>query len=230
MGPGHINRALNTTHSNARQARSLFARKVMQRGAYEGLHLPYLAPFLRYSLERGKVARPGPATATRWCWWRASSIRSCIAEPAIRRPAGRRSAAPPAGRLTRRDRPAGAASCAEPGRGAARAPTKETKGAEMTPEQLDGFACIVCGRSDRPMVPIYVETPTSTMVFRCSSCDCPGGDINPACLSGNEGMRVVLVTAGMIATMSNGGGPRAKSRQTATTTQSRRSLMNRARR
>lgn len=38
--------------------------------------------------------------------------------------------------------------------------------------QLDGRACIVCGRDDRPMVPIYVETPTSTMVFRCETCAC----------------------------------------------------------
>lgn len=63
MGPGRLNSALNSTHSIARQARSVFARKPVQRGAYEGLHLPDLEPFLRYSLDRGKTARPVPATA-----------------------------------------------------------------------------------------------------------------------------------------------------------------------
>lgn len=63
LGPGHTNRALNSTHSLARQARSLFARRPMQRGAYDGLQLPDLDPFLRYSLDRGKIARPVPATS-----------------------------------------------------------------------------------------------------------------------------------------------------------------------
>lgn len=42
----------------------------------------------------------------------------------------------------------------------------------LSESQMDGRACIVCGRGDRPMVPIYEETPTSTMVFRCSGDDC----------------------------------------------------------
>ena len=43
----------------------------------------------------------------------------------------------------------------------------------LSPQQLAGCACIVCGRSDRPMVPIYVETPTSAMVFACVACPAP---------------------------------------------------------
>lgn len=42
----------------------------------------------------------------------------------------------------------------------------------LTEAQLDGRACLICGRTERPMVPIYVETPTSTMLFRCESCEC----------------------------------------------------------
>ena len=34
-------------------------------------------------------------TATRWCWWSASWIQRCIAEPVTRRPAGKRSGEPP---------------------------------------------------------------------------------------------------------------------------------------
>lgn len=61
LGPGAVNRALTSTHSIARQARSLFAARPMQRGAYEGLRLPDLEPFMRYSLDRGKIAKPKPA-------------------------------------------------------------------------------------------------------------------------------------------------------------------------
>ena len=39
-------------------------------------------------------------------------------------------------------------------------------------EQLSGCACIVCGRGDRPLVPIMVETKWATMVFRCQVCSC----------------------------------------------------------
>jgi hypothetical protein len=42
----------------------------------------------------------------------------------------------------------------------------------LSADQLSGCACIICGRGDRPMLPLYVETPTSTMVFHCRTCDC----------------------------------------------------------
>lgn len=63
FGPGALNRALNSTHSNARQARSLFAARPVQRGAYRDLQLPDVGQWLSYSLDRGKTAKPVPASS-----------------------------------------------------------------------------------------------------------------------------------------------------------------------
>lgn len=41
---------------------------------------------------------------------------------------------------------------------------------ELTDEQLSGCACVVCGRDDRAMVPVPIETKQSVMLFRCESC------------------------------------------------------------
>ncbi len=42
-------------------------------------------------------------------------------------------------------------------------------------EQMDGRACICCGRGDRGMVPLGLETSVSSEVFRCDdpACDVP---------------------------------------------------------
>lgn len=39
-------------------------------------------------------------------------------------------------------------------------------------EQLDGLACVVCGENCRPMIPLGVETSTSSDVFRCDREEC----------------------------------------------------------
>ncbi len=42
----------------------------------------------------------------------------------------------------------------------------------LTPEQLDGRACVVCGENFRPMVPLGLETSMSTEVFHCDREEC----------------------------------------------------------
>lgn len=42
----------------------------------------------------------------------------------------------------------------------------------LTPVQLDGCACVVCGSNQRPMIPLGLETSTSTEVFRCDRDEC----------------------------------------------------------
>ncbi len=42
----------------------------------------------------------------------------------------------------------------------------------LNEDQLSGGACLVCGRGDRPMLPIMVETAWTTMLFRCADCEC----------------------------------------------------------
>ena len=42
-----------------------------------------------------------------------------------------------------------------------------TESKHLTFEQLDGQACVVCGENFRPMIPLGLETSTSTEVFRC---------------------------------------------------------------
>jgi hypothetical protein len=43
----------------------------------------------------------------------------------------------------------------------------------LTPEQLDGLACVCCNDNARPMVPIDgVESQQSTQLFRCECCEC----------------------------------------------------------
>ena len=43
---------------------------------------------------------------------------------------------------------------------------------QLTPEQLDGCACVVCGSNQRPMIPLGLETSTSSEVFRCDRDEC----------------------------------------------------------
>jgi hypothetical protein len=42
----------------------------------------------------------------------------------------------------------------------------------LTAEQLDGRACVVCGSNQRPMIPLGLETSTSSEVFRCDRDEC----------------------------------------------------------
>lgn len=46
----------------------------------------------------------------------------------------------------------------------------------LNAEQMSGCACIVCGRADRPLQPIRVETEWSTMLFRCNVPECECSD------------------------------------------------------
>lgn len=48
---------------------------------------------------------------------------------------------------------------------------------KLSPAQLDGTACVVCGDSHRAMLPIGVETKSSTETFRCDRSEC---SISPA--------------------------------------------------
>jgi Domain of unknown function (DUF6429) len=43
---------------------------------------------------------------------------------------------------------------------------------ELTQEQLNGCACVVCGSNQRPMVPLGLETSLSPEVFRCDREEC----------------------------------------------------------
>ncbi len=40
----------------------------------------------------------------------------------------------------------------------------------LSPDQLAGLACVVCGCAPKVALPLKVDTPTSTHVFRCESC------------------------------------------------------------
>ena len=42
----------------------------------------------------------------------------------------------------------------------------------LTAEQLNGCACVVCGSNQRAMIPLGLETSTSTEVFRCDREEC----------------------------------------------------------
>lgn len=42
----------------------------------------------------------------------------------------------------------------------------------LTPAQLDGCACVACGDSHRPMIPLGIETRSSTELFRCNRPEC----------------------------------------------------------
>lgn len=43
---------------------------------------------------------------------------------------------------------------------------------KLNADQLCGCACIMCGRKDRPLAPIMVETQFSTMLFHCTAQEC----------------------------------------------------------
>ena len=43
---------------------------------------------------------------------------------------------------------------------------------KLSDEQHDGLACVVCGRSDRAMVPIPIMSKYDSQLFRCVECDC----------------------------------------------------------
>lgn len=69
----------------------------------------------------------------------------------------------------------------------------EPRSAGLNREQLSGCACIVCGRTDRPMEPIMVETEWSTMVFRCAAPECECSEERAremVAVSGKEGAGV----------------------------------------
>lgn len=42
----------------------------------------------------------------------------------------------------------------------------------LTHDQLDGCACVVCGDSFRPMLPLGLGTKISSEVFRCDRAEC----------------------------------------------------------
>jgi hypothetical protein len=42
----------------------------------------------------------------------------------------------------------------------------------LTPEQLNGCACVDCGSNQRAMIPLGLETSTSTEIFRCDRDEC----------------------------------------------------------
>lgn len=42
----------------------------------------------------------------------------------------------------------------------------------LNPTQLDGCACVTCGESHRPMLPIGIETRSSSDLFRCDRAEC----------------------------------------------------------
>lgn len=42
----------------------------------------------------------------------------------------------------------------------------------LTPAQLNGCACVACGDSHRPMIPLGIETRTSSELFVCNRSEC----------------------------------------------------------
>lgn len=42
----------------------------------------------------------------------------------------------------------------------------------LTPAQLDGCACVVCAASHRPMLPLGIETRSSSELFACDRPEC----------------------------------------------------------
>jgi hypothetical protein len=42
----------------------------------------------------------------------------------------------------------------------------------LTPAQLDGCACVICGESSRPMLPLGIETRSSSDLFACDRPEC----------------------------------------------------------
>ena len=42
----------------------------------------------------------------------------------------------------------------------------------LTPSQLDGCACVICATSHRPMLPLGLETRSSSELFHCDRPEC----------------------------------------------------------
>ena len=55
-------------------------------------------------------------------------------------------------------------------------PRGEGEARPLNSDQMSGCACVVCGRGDRPLVPIMVETEWSTMLFHCDAPECACSD------------------------------------------------------